>query len=88
MKHKPSITNEALLAELLPVVNQIHGGCDVCLGHWIDRANAVLAANDVTVRFDWQRDGYGERVVDPQGKPVNVVVLISVQSTNAPEGEQ
>jgi hypothetical protein len=71
--HAP--TAQMVLAALLPVINQIHGGCDVCRNHFADRANAVLAADGVPWRLSRQYDALGCEVKGPDGQMLDLVLL-------------
>jgi hypothetical protein len=53
---------EDVLTALLPVINEIHGGCDVCRNHFLERANAVLEAQGVPYRFSRPYDRMGQLI--------------------------
>jgi hypothetical protein len=60
------------LAALLPAVNAIHGGCEVCAKHWVENANAALEQTGAPWRYE-------RPVVDMNGQPIDkpVVVLVA-----------
>ena len=73
---------KALLTDLLPVLNEIHGGCDVCRNHFLERANAVLAADGVSWRYSRQYDSQGRTLLkdNPEGESrMADIVLVAVQ---------
>jgi hypothetical protein len=69
------VFNEGVLRGLLPVINQIHDGCDVCRNHFLERANAVLEADGVPWRYSRQYDARGREVKGVDGKMANLVLV-------------
>jgi hypothetical protein len=64
-----------LLTDLLPAINGVHGGCDVCRNHFAERANAVLEADGVPYRYSEKLDARGKPVRGPDGQMLNLVIV-------------
>jgi hypothetical protein len=66
---------QRVLADLLPAINAIHGGCAVCRNHFKDTANAVLEADGVPYRYSEKLDARGKPVRGPDGQMLNLVIV-------------
>jgi hypothetical protein len=64
-----------VLAGLLPAINGVHGGCDVCRNHFAERANAVLEADGVPWRLGEKLDAIGKPVRGPDGEMLDLVLV-------------